>query len=152
MVIRYSRFVAEGGTDFAGGVRVIERRDQRLNDAERAVESACITPSFEVMRFGDMPVAELGSLVKMRADVDRVLDGLTLFPFVKFDLGRKIKIMRRSIDGIDAENEKSLDFSVVDVAAQFAQRFEIVHRMRFHRFGVLERCADVAERGIDPMR
>src|SRR5216683_3018765 len=89
-------------------------------------------PGFEVVGFGNVPVAELGRLIKMRADVDCVLDGLTLLLFVKFDLGSKIKIMRRSVNGVDAENEERFDLPIVDVAAQFSQRFEIVHRIRFH--------------------
>src|SRR2546421_1846853 len=58
---------------------VIERRDQRLNHAEGTVESARIAPGFQVVRFGDVPVAEFGSLVKMRADVNGILDGLPIF-------------------------------------------------------------------------
>ncbi len=46
-------------------MRVIQRRDQRLNHAERAVESARISPGFEVVRFGDVPVAKFGGLVKV---------------------------------------------------------------------------------------
>src|SRR2546430_4942913 len=40
------RSVAESGERFTRGMRVIERRDQRLNHAERTVESARIAPSF----------------------------------------------------------------------------------------------------------
>ena len=85
----------------------------------------------------------------MRADVDGVLDELAIFLFVEFDLGGKIKIMRRGICRINAKNEKGLDLPVVDVTAQFAQRFEIVHRVRFHRFGVVQRLTDIVEGRID---
>src|SRR6267154_6783419 len=106
-------------------------------------------PSFEVVRFGDVPVAELGGLVKMRADVDGVLDGLAVFLFFEFELGSKIEIVRRGVHRINAKNEQRLDLAIVDVAAQFAQRFEIVHRMRFHGLGVVERCPNIAESRVD---
>ena len=91
------------------------------------------------MRFGDVPVAKLGGLVKMRADVDGVLDELTLLLFVESELGSKIEIMRRGIYWIHAKNEKCLDLPIVDIAAQFSQRFEIVHRERLHRLRVVQR-------------
>jgi len=72
-------------------MRVIERRDQRLNHAKGAVESAGINPGFQVVRFGNVPVAEFRSLIKMRADIDGVLDGLAIFLLVKFDLEAKSK-------------------------------------------------------------
>ncbi len=65
IIIANPRLVAECGKHFAGGMRVIQRRDQRLNHAERAVESARISPGFEVVRFGDVPVAKFGGLVKV---------------------------------------------------------------------------------------
>ena len=81
---------------------MVERRDQGLNHAERAVESARIAPGFEVMGFSNVPVAKFRSFVKMRGDVDGVLDGLAFFLFVEFDLGCEVEIVRRGVDRINA--------------------------------------------------
>jgi hypothetical protein len=60
------------------------------------------------MRLGDVPVAEFGSLVKMRADINRVLDGLAIFLFVEFYLGSEIEIVRSRVNRIDADNQQRL--------------------------------------------
>src|SRR2546430_4305414 len=120
VVVRYARLVTECCKRFTRGVRVVQRRNERLNHAESAIEGARIAPGFEVVRFGDMPIAEFGGLVKVRADVDSVLDGLTLPLFVKSQLGRKVEIVRCRVDRINAKNEKCFDLPIVDVAAQFA--------------------------------
>ena len=65
---------------------MVERRDQRLNHAKRAVKCARISPGFKVVRFGDVPVAEFGGFVKMRADVDCVLNFLLLGLLIKCNL------------------------------------------------------------------
>ena len=116
-VIRDSRFVSESCERFTRGMRVIERRDQRLNHAERTVESARVAPGLEVVRFGDVPIAEFGSLVKMRADVNGILDGLPIFLLVEFNLGREIEIVRRVIDWIAPENQQRLDPAGIDIGA-----------------------------------
>ena len=46
IVIRKPGFITKGSEGFTRGVRVVERRDQRLNHTERAVEGARIAPGF----------------------------------------------------------------------------------------------------------
>src|SRR6267143_2474751 len=102
-------------------MRVIERRDQRLNHAQGTVESASVAPGFEVMRFGDVPVAKFRSLVKMRAEVNRVLDFLAVRFRIEFYFGSKIKVVRRGVNRIDAQNQQSLHFAGIDIGAELAQ-------------------------------
>src|SRR5207249_11940912 len=65
VVVRDSRFVAESAEDFTRRVRMVQRRDQRLNYAESAVERTSVAPRFKVVGFGDVPVAEFCGFVKM---------------------------------------------------------------------------------------
>ncbi len=57
--------------------------------------------------------------------------------------------MRRRVDRIDAQDQQRLNLACIDIGTQFAERFQVIHWMRFHRFGVVERCPNIAERGID---
>ena len=102
-------------------MRVVQRGDQRLNHAEGAVESTRIPPSFEVVGFGDVPVAMFGSLIEMRADVDGVFDFLLFGVGVELNLRRKIEIMRRGVRGVAAENQQCFHFSGIDIGAKFSE-------------------------------
>src|SRR5690242_6340749 len=124
-------------------MRAVERRDERLNDADGAVISAGIAPGFEVVRFGNVPVAILRSLVEMRADMN---DGLNLFAlelFVKAQLGGKIEIVRRCIDGVDAENQQCRNLALVNVGAELTERFQVIDGVRLDRLRVIEGGANV---------
>ena len=57
--------------------------------------------------------------------------------------------MRRAIDRINAKNEECLDLPIVDVVAQFAQRFAVIDGALFHWRGVVQRRTEVAERSVD---
>src|SRR2546429_10032773 len=54
-------------SEFVMALSAIERGDQRLHNANRAVISASIAPGFEVVSFIDVPVAELRGLVLVEA-------------------------------------------------------------------------------------
>ena len=67
-VVIGSRLVAQNEREICcGGLAVVQRADQRLDDRDRPVVSADIAPGFEVMRFRDDPVAALGGLVFRRS-------------------------------------------------------------------------------------
>ena len=57
--------------------------------------------------------------------------------------------MRRGVNRVDTENQQRLDLAGVHVGAEFVQRIEMIHRVRFHRLGVIERLSDIPKRGID---
>ena len=113
-------------------MRAVERSDQRLDHAERAVECARIAPGFEVMRFGDVPVAKFGSFIEMRAEVDGVLTFFCLVFSSNLNFGGEIEIVRRGVDGIDAEDQQRVHFAGVNIGAKTAQGFEVIHGVRFH--------------------
>src|SRR2546427_7898539 len=60
--------------------------------------------------------------------------------------------MRCGVNRITTENQERLDLARLDISAQFRQRFQVIHRMRFHWLGVVECCPHVAERRVDGMR
>src|SRR5690242_17117709 len=103
----------------------VERCDERLNDADGAVKGARISPGFQVVRFGDVPVAVLRSLIEMRADVNNRLDLFAFELFINAQLGSKIEVVRRRIDRIDAENQKGRNLARVDVRTKLTQRFQM---------------------------
>ena len=57
------------GQHFNGGAAVVDRRDQRLNQGDRAVEAAHVAPRFQVVRFRQMPVALFGGFVDVESQM-----------------------------------------------------------------------------------
>src|ERR1700722_905811 len=99
-------------------MRGVQRSDQRLYYAQCAVKGARIAPGFEEMRFRNMPLAIGGGFVEVRTDVD----GVVYFA----ELGGKIKIVRRGIDGIYAQNYQRVHFPSVHVRAQIGNGLQVI--------------------------
>ena len=74
----------EHGNEFQRTLGVVERSDQRLDDADGAVEGAGIAPGFEFMRGVDVPLAEFGGFVLIEAVVDAEWDLPLLSASAKF--------------------------------------------------------------------
>src|ERR1700730_10324276 len=123
-------------------VAVIKGSNQRLNDAHGAVIGASVTPGFQKMCLRDVPVAGLGGLVIVEAEVNAQLD--------LQDLLRELQIRRRGKDWIAAEDEQSRNFPSFDFFHQFWQR--IVFRAYFDGIGINDGLADVSESRIHGMR
>ena len=64
------RLIGEHLQNLDGGARRIQRLDQRLLNGDRAVEGARIAPGFQVVRLRQVPLADLGGLVVVQAQVD----------------------------------------------------------------------------------
>ena len=60
----------------------------------------------------------------------------------------EIKIRRRVVYRISAQNQQHLNLAAIDVAHQLAQRFDSIHRVRFEGFGVINGLADIAQRRV----
>src|SRR5882724_10686731 len=127
----------------------VQRRDERLNNRDSAVEGAGIAPRFQEMRFRHVPVTKFGSLIKMRADADGVLDFLAFRFLVEANLGSKIEIVRRGVNGVGAENHQRFYFACFDIGAKLAQRFEMVDGLCLRWLRVVERRPDIVERRVD---
>jgi len=100
----------------------IERRDQRLNHADRTIESARIAqvPGSAIPR---RAIAEFGSLVKMRTDVNVFLTASDFF--FSSNLILEANRNRAARYRLDWPRESvALDFAGIDIGAQFAQRFQ----------------------------
>src|SRR5215510_9202412 len=57
------RLIGHCRQQFVGRLAFVQRLNERLNDRDGAVVSTRIAPGFEIMRFGDMPVAVRRSFV-----------------------------------------------------------------------------------------
>ena len=65
----------EYGHHFVGRLAVVKRRNQRLDDASRAVVSPRVSPRFKIVRRRDVPVAQRRRLVFVKPRVDAQRNG-----------------------------------------------------------------------------
>ena len=104
-------------------IAAVERRDQRLNDRHGAVVGAHVAPGFEIVRLGNMPVAqsaEVSSLYRRQLDGEVRLDEQT----------REVQIRRRVVHRIATDDDQQLNGIGRHIARQLAQRFGVVRRLR----------------------
>src|SRR5579875_18624 len=93
----------EQGQQFISRFAVIERRNQRLNGAHRAIVSACIPPAFQIMSSGDVPVAKHRSFILIKPEIDSLLDFGEIFG--------KWNIRRGGIDRVMGQNDQRLNLA-----------------------------------------
>ena len=124
---------------FDCALAVVKRRDQRLNDAGRAVVGAGVAPGFEFVRRIDMPLAKLGGFVLIEAIVHAQRNLAA-----RHSVG-KVKIGGRIVNRIAAENDQQIDFAATHVGDEIFNRFGLIDWIRIDRFGVENSFADVAE-------
>ncbi len=62
-----ARLAREDGDNFVRTLATIKRLDERLNDADRSIVGAGITPGLEIVRLWNVPLAKFAGLVAMRA-------------------------------------------------------------------------------------
>src|SRR6185436_16556845 len=94
---------------------LIERLDQRLDNAHSAVVRTRITPRFEIMRFRNLPMTKLGSFIAILTEMNPQLRHLEHPIFVE------LKISRRVVNGIAADDNQQLNVAVVNVVNQLLQ-------------------------------
>ena len=102
---------------------VVERRDQRLDDRDRAVVRARVAPRLEVVRLGDVPVHVHRRLVVVRREVraERHL-------VHRLD---EREVARRVVDRIAAEDDERLHGAGVHVGDELLERIELIDRRDF---------------------
>ena len=110
---------------FVRRLAAVERRDQRLHDAHRAVVGAHVAPRFEEVRFRNVPVTERRGLVLVETEVRAHGDLLQRLVELQID--------RRRVDRIAAEDEQELDRAGVHLADQLAQRRALIDRLQLRR-------------------
>ena len=109
--------VGQRREDLVGGLTGVERRDQRLHDRSGPVEGARVAPGLEEVRFRDVPVAERGGLVLVRAEMDPETDLV--------ERARERNVGRRREDGVAAENDQRLHQAVLHVGDELLQRIDL---------------------------
>ena len=90
----------EHGNQFVRALTVVERRDQRLHDAYRAVVGAGIAPRFEIVRLVHVPLAEFRGLVLIKPQVHPERDAGVLERVGKAEVGGRI------VGGIAAHDDQ----------------------------------------------
>ncbi len=70
IVSRCVGLAREQSDEFQRALAVVERRNQRLDDADGAIVGASIAPGFEFMRCIHVPLAEFGGFVLIEAVVN----------------------------------------------------------------------------------
>ena len=130
--------------EFQSALAVIERSDQRLNDADGAVVRAGIAPRFKFVRSGNVPLAEFGSFVLIKPIVN------TKRSLAAFQGVGEVQIGRSIVGRVAAEDDQQIDFAAVHVGDEFFDGFGLVDRIRVDRVGVENGLADEFRRD-DPM-
>ena len=114
----------------------IERLDQRLLNGNCPIISAPIAPRFQVMGFGNLPLAEGAGLIGMGAKMD-----------TKASLGqrrRKVEINWGGIDRVAAQDEERCHLARRHCRHQFTQGLALIRRVRDNRRRVDHRLAAIA--------
>ena len=101
----------------------VERRDQRLDDRNRSVVGANVTPGLEEVRLGDVPVTLCGGLVVVEAEV-----GTQRHLLQRLD---ELQIRGRRVDRIAAEDQEQADRARVHFADELLQRGALIGRLDF---------------------
>ena len=131
---------------FAGALALVQRRNQRLNDADGAIVGAAVTPCFEIVGLVDMPVAEFRGFVLVKPEVHPERDAWAL------ERVGESEVSGRIVGRIPAKNDQDVHLAAAHVGDQVLERLGLVHRVGVYRIGVENRLADVAERfvyGVD---
>ena len=118
-----SGVTGEQSDHFVRRMVIVQRRNQGLNDSDGAVEGAAIAPGFQRMGGGGVPMAKLGGFILVQAGVNAQLCFL--------ERRRKIKIGRRVVHGIAAEDDQEVHVAGVQIIDEVAKRFELVNRAHF---------------------
>ena len=142
---RMLRSAAQDGQHFVRRLAAVERRDQRLDDRHGAVVGAHVAPRFEVVRLGDVPVAERRGLVLV---ADRGARERATFSIASANF----RSDGRGVDRIGAEDEQERrrcrrSSRRPARAGSPAGRSAALRRLR-----VDDRRADVAERRVHRVR
>ena len=127
---------------FNCALAVVKRRNQRLDDARRAVVGASVTPGFEFVRRVDVPLAKLGGFVL----IESVMNAKRNFA-ARHRVG-KVKIGGRVVDRIAAENDQQIDFAAAHVGDEIFDGFGLIDRVGIDWVGVENGLADVAELSV----
>ena len=134
------------GNEFVGGLAVIERRNQWLDDRDGAIISARVTPSFEVVRFVHMPVTVFGGLVPIEAVMNAQRDVRALECIFEAEVGGCI------VGGVAAHDDEHVDFAGAHVGNEIAQRFCLIDRVRVDGVGIEDGFADIAKLRVQRVR
>ena len=123
---------------------LIQRRNQRLNDAYRPVMRPHIAPRLQIMRLWDMPMAEGGGLIVIQA----LLHPQRHFVhcLIEFQIGR------RSLNRIGPQNEKHIHAAAVHVIHKLFQRSHRLLLMCLHRLVISHRLANIPQGIVHRMR
>src|ERR1700733_2000138 len=109
--------------EFYSALATVERRDQRLNDADGSVASSPVTPRLEFVRLIDMPLTKFRCFVLIEPKMYAQWHLAVLQAVGKIEIGRRI------ISRIAVENYQQIDFSGAHVADEIFDGFGLAYRV-----------------------
>ena len=133
------RPAGEHGDQFVRALAVVERRDQRLHDAHRAVVGAGIAPGLQIVRFVHVPLAEFRGFVLIKPEMHAERNARTL------ERVGEAKIGGRIVGRIAAHDDQHVHLAGAHVGDQIFERLGLVHGIGVYRVGVENRFADIAQ-------
>ena len=77
-------------------------------------------------------------------------DSVNFLQFL-FELGER-PIAGRVVNRVAAQNQQQIHFAFVNVGCEIVQRFRVIDRIHFNRFGVINRRAHISKRSVDRVR
>src|SRR5262245_24384303 len=130
----------------------IEWDNQWLNDRDRPIICPGITPRFQVVSFGNVPVAVGARFIVIESHVDA--EGSLPYCIDEVQVLAVLLIFEDGsvVDRICADNDEQIDPLSVEVSGQFANRRELVDGIGFDRISVDYRSICVTERNVDRIR
>ncbi len=124
---------------FVRALAVVQRGNQRLHDAHRAVVSAGVAPGLEIVGLVHVPLAEFRGLVLVETEVHPQRNVGVLERIGESEVGGRI------VGRISAQDDQHVHLAAAHVGDQVLERLGLIHRVRVYRIGVENRLADIAQ-------
>ena len=135
--------VGDHAEDLDVALAAVQREDERLLDADRAVEATLVTPGLELVGTRDVPGRFDRGFVLVGRDVDDVLHlGHTVGEF---------QVGGRVVDGVSAEDHERLDLALLHVDEERLEVGDLLGLDRVDHREVLDGLTDVAEPRVERM-
>ena len=133
-------FLEEKLDDLVNTLSVVKRCDQRLHDRSRAVECTSIAPAFEVVLFGNVPLALLCRLIEIQPKMERA----SRLVYRVHAIRRHLEVSGCIVNRISAKDDKHLDLSAIDIGDQLTKLLDLcLVGVRRERIGVNNCLADI---------
>ena len=140
-----SRLAIQQREQLVNTLAVVKRRNQRLDDSNGPVISARVTPRFQVMRFVHVPMAELGSFVVVKTEMNANRNVAVFERVGKAEIGRGI------VNRIAAKDDQHVHLARAHVVDEIFQRVALAGSAGEKGVRVKNCLANIAELLVNRM-